>query len=161
MKNTISTKKEFIKNSHLSEKLINSVVSQFGGWEIFKELAENVTNYGIDGGFSGFIYYSDTHQFAIKNRALIVKQLEEDANSFGEDVVSMVSNFGVFRPQSNSRYTETGRMGIESTIDADDRKDLYKYLGGGRPEQGTITNVMAWFAAEEVCRAYVYFIEEN
>ena len=133
MKNTISTKKEFIKNSHLSEKLINSVVSQFGGWEIFKELAEDVTNYGIDGGFSGFIYYSDTHQFAIKNRALIVAQL-------------MVSNFGVFR---------------QSKMDADDKKDLYKFLGGGRCAQGTITNVMAWFAAEEVCRAYVYFIEKN
>ena len=146
MKNTISTKKEFIKNSHLSEKLINSVISQFGGWETFKELAEDVTNYGIDGGFSGFIYYADTHKFAMKNRSLIVKQLEEDANSFGEDVISMVSNFGVFR---------------QSKMDADDRKDLYKYLGGGRPEQGTITNVMAWFAAEEVCRAYVYFIEEN
>ena len=111
MKNTISTKKEFIKNSHLSEKLINSVISQFGGWETFKELAEDVTNYGIDGGFSGFIYYADTHKFAMKNRSLIVKQLEEDANSFGEDVISMVSNFGVFR---------------QSKMDADDRKDLYK-----------------------------------
>ena len=146
MKNTISTKKEFIKNSHLSEKLINSVVSQFGGWEIFKELAEDVTNYGIDGGFSGFIYYSDTHQFAIKNRALIVAQLEDDADQLGEDVISMVSNFGVFR---------------QSKMDADDKKDLYKFLGGGRCEQGSITNVMARFAAEEVCRAYVYFIEEN
>ena len=139
MKNTISTKKEFIKNSHLSEKLINSVISQFGGWEIFKELAEDVLNIGIDAGFSGFIYYSDTHQFAIKNRALIVAQLEDDADQLGEDVISMVSNFGVFR---------------QSKMDADDRKDLYKYLGGGRPEQGTITNVMAWFAAEEVCRMF-------
>ena len=146
MKNTIITKKEFIKNSHVSEKLINSVISQFGGWEIFKELAENVTNHGINGGFGGFIYYNETHHFAIKNRALIVALLEDEADQLGEDVISMVSNFGLFR---------------QSKMDADDKKDLYKFLGGGRCEQGPITNVMAWFAAEEVCRAYVYFIEEN
>lgn len=51
----------------------------------------------------------------------------------------MVANFGVFR---------------NSPMDNDDRKDLYKYIGGGRPEQGTITNVMAWFALEEVCRMF-------
>lgn len=146
MKSTISTKTEFIKNSHLNEKLINAVIAQFGGWESFKESAENVTNHGIDSGFSGFIYYSETHKFAIKNRALIVAQLEEDADQLGEDVVSMVSNFGVFR---------------RSGMDADDKKDLYKFLGGGKCEQGTISNVMSWFAGEEVCRSYVYFLEEN
>lgn len=146
MKSTISTKTEFIKNSHLNEKLINAVIAQFGGWESFKESAENVTNHGIDGGFSGFIYYSETHHFAIKNRALIVALLEDEADQLGEDAISMVSNFGLFR---------------QSKMDADDKKDLYKFLGGGKCEQGTITNIMAWFAAEEVCRAYVYFLEEN
>ena len=71
--------------------------------------------------------------------------MEETANQLSEDVVGMVSNFGVFR---------------NSPMDADDRKDLYKYLGGGRPQQGAITNVMAWFAAEEVCRAYSDMIYE-
>ena len=35
-----------------------------------------------------------------------------------------------------------------------DKKDLYKFLSGGKPEQGTITNVMAWFALEEVNRMF-------
>ena len=65
--------------------------------------------------------------------------LEETGDSLDEDVVVMVSNFGVFR---------------RNGMDKDDRKDLYRYLGEAKVEQGTITNLMAWFAAEEVCRLF-------
>jgi hypothetical protein len=113
--------------------LINAVVSRIG-----KESIMDVVNHGIDGGFSGFIYYSDTHKFALQYRKLINKLLDESADSLGEDVVNMVNNFGVF----------SGKM------DADEKKDLYKYLGGAKVQQGSVTNVMAWFAAEEVCRMF-------
>lgn len=141
----MNTLKQLCESSHINSKLIKSVVKQFGGWESFTQTAEDVTKHGIDGGFGGFIYYSETHEFAMKNRSLIVELLEETANQLGEDVVNMVANFGVFR---------------NSPMDADDRKELYKYLGGGRPQHGAITNVMAWFAAEEVCRAYSDMIYE-
>ena len=75
----------------------------------------------------------------MRNRKQIIELLEQQAEELGEEVVEMVSNFGVFR---------------NSKMDNEDRKDLYKYLGGGRPEQGTITNVMAWYAAEEVARMF-------
>lgn len=114
--------------------LINAVVNRIG-----KEYIMDVVNHGIDGGFNGFIYYSDTHSFAMRYRKMIVKLLEDTADQLGEDVVNMVSHFGVFR---------------NSPMDSEDKKDLYKYLGGGRPKQGAITNVMAWFAAEEVCRLF-------
>ena len=130
------TKNEFLKNA---PSIAEAVIDQFGGWEQFKESAPDVSNYGIDGGFSGFIYYSETHDFTLKNRAAIVELLEETADSLGVDVVAMVSNFGIFR---------------SSAMDNDDKKDLYKILGGGKPSQGAITNVLAWFAAEEVCRLY-------
>jgi len=126
------SKKQVLANYPEYKTLINAVYDRIG-----KDSIIDVVNHGIDGGFSGFIYYSETHQFAIRYRKLIVKLLEESAEMLGEDVVSMVSNFGVFR---------------RSPMDADDKKQLYKYLGGGRCEQSTITNVMAWFAAEEVCR---------
>lgn len=140
MKTQISlTQSIFIKQcGHINQKLIKSVINQFGGWNSFKEQAEDVTRHGINGGFGGFIYYSETHTFTIKNRALIVALLEETAQYLGEDVVSMVNNFGAFR----------------GSMDSDDKKDLYRLLGGGKPNQGAITNIMAWFAAEEVCRAY-------
>ena len=105
------TKKDFLKNA---PSIAKAVINQFGGWEQFKESAPDVSNYGIDGGFSGFIYYSETHKFTLKNRAAIVELLEETADSLGVDVVAMVSNFGIFR---------------SSAMDNDDKKDLYKILG--------------------------------
>lgn len=126
------SKKQVLANYPEYKTLINAVYDRVG-----KDSIMDVVNHGIDGGFSGFIYYSETHQFAMRYRKLIVKLLEETAEMLGEDVVSMVSNFGVFR---------------RSPMDADDKKQLYRYLGGGRCEQSAITNVMAWFAAEEVCR---------
>ena len=130
------TKNEFLKNA---PRIAIGVINQFGGWESFKGVANDVASYGIDGGFSGFIYYVDTHKFTLKNRAAIIELLNDTAGSLGEDVVKMVGSFGVF-----------GKTGM----DEDDKKDLYKFLSGGKPSQGTVTNVLAWFAAEEVCRMY-------
>lgn len=130
----MKTKKEVINENQNYKTLINAVIDRIG-----MESVEDVINHGIDGGFSGFIYYADTHKFALTYRKLIVELLESLAEQLGEDVVHMVSNFGVFR---------------NSPMDQDDKKDLYKYLGGGKPKQGAITNVMAWFAAEEVCRMF-------
>lgn len=130
------TKNQFLKNS---PSIAKAVINQFGGWDSFKGAAPDVASYGINVGFSGFIYYVDTHKFTLKNRAAIIELLNDTADFLGEDVIKMVSNFGVF-----------GKTGM----DEDDKKDLYKFLSGGKPSQGTITNVLAWFAAEEVCRLY-------
>jgi hypothetical protein len=129
------TKTQVIKDNEQYKSLINAVIKQLGGTDSLPD----IRNHGIDGGFSGFIYYSDTHEFTRKNRKQIVQLLEDQAEQLGEDVVSMVANFGVFRT---------------SKMDNEDKKDLYKLLGGGMPEQGTITNLMAWFAAEEVARMF-------
>lgn len=116
------------------QKLINAVVSRIG-----KESIEDVNRLGIDAGFNGFIYYADTHKFAMFYRKQIIALLTETSDSLSENVYSLVNSFGVFG---------------ESGMDDDEQKDFYKYMGGGRPEQGAITNVMAWFAAEEVCRMF-------
>ncbi len=131
---TMKSKAEVIRENQEYKSLINAVIANVG-----IDSVQDINSHGINCGFNGFIYYSDTHKFAIKHRNAIIKMLEDTADELGEDVVSMVGNFGVFR---------------NSPMDQDDKKDLYKYLGGGKPEQGTITNVMAWFAAEEVCRMF-------
>ena len=128
------SKKQVLQDNADYKTLINAVINRIG-----LDSVRDVNNHGINGGYSGFIWYSDTHKFAMRYRKLIVKLLEEQADSLGEDVVSMVSNFGVFR---------------QNKMDNEDKKELYKYLGGGRNEQSTITNLMAWFAAEEVCRMF-------
>lgn len=116
--------------------LINAVINRIG-----LDRVEDVLkcSSGAAAGFSGFIYYSETHKFAMRHRKAIISWLEDMANDMGEEVVSMVNGFGVFRPNG---------------MDNEDRKELYKYLGGGKCEQSAITNVMAWFVLEEVCRLF-------
>jgi hypothetical protein len=113
-------------------KLINAVVKQLGSTEQLGHIRS------ADNGYTGFIYYSETHQFTIKNRKAILELLNETAEQLGEDVVTMVKNFGVFRGE----------------MDKDELKDLYIFLGEGKPEQGSVTNVLAWFALEEVNRLF-------
>jgi hypothetical protein len=135
MISTLKTKKQVLAENENYKTLINAVVRNLHGVEAISD----INRHGIQGGFGNFIYYADTHKFAMRYRKLIVSLLEESADQLGEDVVSMVGNFGYFR---------------NNPMDSEDRKDLYKYLGGGRCEQSHITNLMAWFAAEEVCRMF-------
>ena len=117
-------------------KLINAVVTA-AQFEDIQQI-DDVCNYGASAGVSGFIYYSETHDFTKKHRKQIAALLEEEAEDLGEDTVEMVGNFGYFRNNGG--------------IDREDKRDLYKFLGGGMPEQGSITNIMAWYALETVCR---------
>jgi len=131
----MKTQKEVLMENPEYKNLINAVIRNIG-----VESVSDVVNHGIDGGYSGFIYYADTHKFAIKHRKDIIKLLDEMAESLGEEVTRIVAGFGVFR---------------NSPMDNEDRRDLYRYLGGGKCEQSPVTNVMAWFAAEEVCRMFI------
>jgi hypothetical protein len=132
------TKAQVLKEFPKFKKLINAVYEELGGEreEVENEL-HNIYVGGMDGGIANFIYYEDTHKFAMKHRKQIVELLEYVADMIGEDIVEMVSNFGAFR---------------RDKMDTDDKKDLYKYLGGGKVSQGTITNILCWFAVEEVAR---------
>jgi hypothetical protein len=116
------------------KRLISAVIAQLGGTDSVQDIA----SHGINGGFCGFIYYHETHKFAMRNRKAIVEMLENIADDLGEDVASLVNGFGVFG----------------GNMDADDKKDLYCYLGGAKVESGSVTNAMAWFAAEEVARMF-------
>jgi hypothetical protein len=130
----MKTKAQVIRENPELKTIINAVINNIG-----LDSVEDVNRHGIDGGYSGFIYYSETHSFAMRHRKTIISMLENDASNFGQEVVEMVSGFGVFR---------------NSPMDNEDRKDLYHYLGMGRCEQSTITNLMAWYAAESVCRLF-------
>lgn len=113
------------------KRLINAVIKNIGLGSV-----EDVNNWGASIGVSGFIYYEDTHEFAMKHRKQITALLKEMADGLGEDVVNMVCGFRCV------------------TGDKDDKTDLYRYLGGAKVEQCSITNALAWFAAEEVCRMF-------
>lgn len=95
----------------------------------------DVHNYGIDGGYGNFIYYSDTVKFWRNNRKQITDLLLETADMMGEDVLTMIRNFNC--------------LGSGYTID-EIGKCLYGNFSENNPVQ--IYNSFAWFAAEEVVR---------
>jgi len=45
----------------------------------------DIARYGIDGGYGGFIYYTDTIAFFNRHERAIEEALEDDATSFGYD----------------------------------------------------------------------------
>lgn len=150
MKTKFLTVTECCKQNPAHAKLIRAVVKQLGGMDNdLKDTMKNILSHGIDGGYSGFIYYSDTVKFAVKNQKAIVALLEEQAGQLGEDVVEMVKNFNSF-----NKYIAGLRC---NTMDKDDEKELYLFLAGhaGRCKGHTVTNVLAWYACEEVCRMFL------
>lgn len=131
-----------IKNNPDHAKLIRGVVKQLGGYEVAKEMFEDICTHGIQGGFFGFVYYSDTVSFAKKYQKEIRALLEEQADSLGEEVPEMIKNFGYFR---------------NNKPDKEDIKDIYLFLSGqcGRCGGHAVPNLMAWYAAEEVSRMFL------
>lgn len=128
--------KQFIAKSGLNPKLVRAVVKQSGGWEAFKESAHGMA-YSIDGGFHGFIYYAETVAFFKRNRSAILEHAEQVADNMGEDMITMIQNFGCLR---NDKLRAS---------------EILKALYQGKGEDSTtILNCMTWFAGEEVARAY-------
>lgn len=115
----------------MNTTLKNAVIRRIGG----KETLKDVMNHGIDGGFPGFIYYSDTTAFYRRHRKAINEMAEEMANDMGENVLDMIAGFRCLNGFSTA---EVGKV-IYGTWEHTD-------------EHTAIGNAMAWFAAEEVAR---------
>lgn len=129
----MKTTTQVIKESNIPPRLVRAVIRQLGG----KDSLPDIASYGIAGGFHGFIYYVDTVAFFRRNRKEIVSLLESVADDLGDDVINMVRSFGCFRNDPPT-VTEIGR-GIYGLVSVDNP---------------WIPNALAWFAAEEVARAF-------
>lgn len=140
------TQKQLIESTHIPASLVRAVVRQMGGWESFTQSAQDIANDGIAGGFHGFIYNRDTEAFAKRNRAAISQMASEQASQFGTGVIEMIRNFGTFRHGTKPTDEEIGSA-------------LYagKDLENGMP----VLNALAWYAGEEVARAYVDLNERS
>lgn len=140
------TLKKLIASSSVPASLIRAVVRQMGGWETFTNYAPDITRHGINGGFVGFTYYSDTVPFASRNKDAISELASSQAQECGYDsTLTMIRSFGCFKGE---RLTDG---------------DLMRALCRGKnPEDGpNILNGLAWYAAEEVARAYCDLTEQN
>lgn len=135
----MKTKKQVLIENPEYKRLINAVISR-----ISMEYVEDVNRHGINGGFSGFIYYSDTVAFFRQYRKDILKLAEDMASQLGEDMITMISNFNCLSsgsyPNRKPDYTTT---------------EISQAIFTGRGDASTqVLNAMAWFAAEEVCRMF-------
>ena len=120
----------------MNTQLIEAVKEQIGqDDEAGYDPLQDVYNHGIDGGFGGFTYYRETSKFFVENQALIIELAKEEAEQFGQDVISFVAGFNCLGDDSETR-DEIGRA-------------IY-----GQPEEDDtqVVNALAWFAAEEVAR---------
>lgn len=139
------TIKQLIASSNIDATLIRSTVRQAGGWTEFQEMAKDVCNNGADCGFSGFIYYYDTAPFAKRNKKAILSLCDSMAYELdAESVYDFIAGFKCFRGEFS--YDHVCGILVNGKYPEDEKTALY--------------NGLAWFALEEVCRAYVQMTEE-
>lgn len=134
------TMKKLIESSNIPAKLIRSTVKQCDGWNHFKEYAADVARHGASGGtFGGFVYYDDTCAFYRRNKRLILDFAESQSSEMGfKSLLEMIMSFGDVK---RDKYTQNEILNA-----------LYANKGDSVDQ---IQNLMAWYACEEVCRAYV------
>jgi hypothetical protein len=133
------TLSKLIESSNIPASLIRAVVRQMGGWQSFIEVAPEVCRGGIDGGFQGFVYNCDTEAFAKRNREAIAQMASEQSKELGIGVIEMIRGFGCFRNGTPPTDHEIGSA---------------LYAGQGAKDGLPVLNALAWYAGEEVCRAY-------
>jgi hypothetical protein len=145
-----------VNNSGFSKSVVNGVINSLGynphkgSADDFKELSCNLqdcSRHGADGGFSGFIYHSDTVPFFKKHRSDIIAHMEQTAEGMGTDIISMVQGFGVFRYSDKPTPSEVGRALWDKSRTWPELTDLY--------------NVFAWYALEEIAHTWYRYLEEN
>lgn len=136
----IKSIKEFISKSSLPSKLIRSVIRQIGGWESFKESAQDITNYGLAGSYSGFIYYTETVAFTKRNKEEIDLLLKDLASDLGESFSELLCSFNCLKGYYDSEI-------------------LDGYYNPRSENRAEVYNALSWFALEEVARSYVDLIE--
>jgi len=126
---------------NLDCRLISAVLDQLGIDDDEGGTLEDIANHGISGGFTGFIYYSETMQFYIDNQELIRDQLKEEAESYGSDsAISLVMSFNCIN---------------EETTEDEVGETLYSLN-----HDTQVANCLAWYAAETVARDYMDIKEE-
>ena len=142
-----------IEESNIPPRLVRAVLRQLNGDA--KDSLQDIANHGVDGGFHGFIYTADTVAFFKRNRKDIVALVHSMAEELGEIPVEMVTLFNclggpAYREAKDSHYKE-------QEVLREYAPGVGRCLYGGRltDDDTQVANALAWFAAEEVARAFM------
>ena len=126
----------------MKDTLKQAIIEQLGyEREDDQELIDtcrDITRGGIDAGFCGFTYYSDTCRFFDENRQAILEHALDAAEDFGEtSFSSMVASF---------RCLDATPAEVDRFLIKDDEDDV----------SIQIKNALAWFVAEEFAREQLH-----
>lgn len=125
------------KMPHVPSPLVRATIKQLGGWD--EEAAQNcfdIANFGIGGGFHGFIYYTDTVSFFKRNKKHILELAEREAQDLG--YTGVLGLFASFNCMKSLDISET---------------EIAKAVFTGKGELvDQVLNCLAWYAAETVAR---------
>ena len=148
----MKTTAQVIKESNIPPRLVRAVLRQLNGDA--KESLSDIARHGVDGGFHGFIWYKDTVAFFKRNRKDIVALVHGMAEDRGENPVEMVIRFNCLVGSQYDRNTETAKN--EQKVFGEYYPSVGRCLYGGRltDDDTQVANALAWFAAEEVARAF-------
>lgn len=144
MKNQKPKMSDFLKAANTDPKLTAAVIRQFGGWGAFQELANDVTNHGIDGGYCGFIYYDDTVSFAKKHKKLIIENIKQLADDVGESFTKVIADFSCLKKSGITENDVMMTLMSPRSCDEDVLQQVY--------------NALAWYAGETVAHEYADYI---
>ena len=135
---------DFLKAANISPKLASAVIRQFGGWDYFREQAHDVANHGIAGGFSGFIYYTETTAFAKNHRKLIIENITHFADEIGESFTKVIAYFNCLKNTGIAENDVITALMYPRSCDEDVLRQVY--------------NALAWYAGETVAREYTDYV---
>lgn len=149
----------------MKKSLINAVVKQLGhtsakNSELLLTL-KDISNHGIDGGYGGFVYYSDTVKFFDANKKDIIALANESADSIGYSLGDESTAKKLRELEKDARSDKEMKQVKDflfRTFDGDAVAMILNF--GGWRNVGSLDqlkNLMAWFAAEECARELTDF----
>jgi hypothetical protein len=143
---TSVTKLMKLENYVDNMKLALAVIEQLGiENDDDLQVLSDISKHGIQGGYSGFIYYHDTVEFWNKNRLEIRKVLLQDADEFGTDVCTMIKGFNCLKTLD---------------LDTDEIMECI-YTDADTENRTSILNALSWYSAEKIAYAYENMLEQQ
>lgn len=134
-----------------SRELMQAVIEQLGGEEEFLESYNDIINHGMAGGFSGFIYYTETVDFFNDNFEMINQGLVDYAECIGQNSVIAL-------------LTSNEAMKKDLDISDDEIAEAYyaPKVGAGESscERVQLCNWISWSMATDTAVAYSNYLYE-
>lgn len=90
-------------------EMANAVVEQLGGVNEDTILNSLDSCRNANDGYTGFCYFSETSKFWNENKSVIIENMHELADDLGEDLITMIKGFSIFKDDEDITYDAIGK----------------------------------------------------